>query len=137
MMQSGEGNDGGEDVLEHKVSQTLLTSGHGTIVVKADIDRHLRITVHAGQAYPNLSLRVESNSAEVCVQTTATEEKTVAWSEDCCPTLTRHFLSSGRVSTYWFSLDRSNGELRYGKSYVNATTMLGKITGVKDGGVMT
>ena len=119
----------------HEVNRTLSTCGHGTIVVESRIEKRLCITVRSAKAYPRLWLEVKSDSARIYIKDADdAPPNLVEWSSDCAPTTPRHFLTSERVTTYWLSLDRSNGELRYGKYFVNATTMYGKITGEKRNG---
>ncbi|KAH6623589.1 RmlC-like cupin domain-containing protein [Chaetomium tenue] len=71
------------------------------------------------------------------VETSDNKEKNVNWSTDPPPDThnnlipTRHALSTSREEKYWLSLDKSNGELRYGKFFVNATTVLRKVEGIR------
>ncbi|EAQ83242.1 predicted protein [Chaetomium globosum CBS 148.51] len=67
------------------------------------------------------------------IETSENAGERVDWSPFSADTLnnpTRHALNTNREETYWLSLDKSNGELRYGKFFANATTVLRKIQGI-------
>ena len=115
--------------------KTLLTGGHGTIVVKSHIAGALRITIHGSRHHPTsrLHLIVDSKDACMYIETSENAGERVDWSPFSADTLnnpTRHALNTNREETYWLSLDKSNGELRYGKFFANATTVLRKIQGI-------
>jgi hypothetical protein len=109
--------------------KTLSTGGHGTIFVKDHIKEGLRITIYGNAPYPSLHLVVDSEDARIYIQENSADKgREVDWSS--FRGTGNHALSTSREEKYWLSLDKSNGELRYGKFFVNATTMLRKIPGI-------